>query len=199
MEIVSVISIGVGVACWLSAVVHWLALFGHRAPGVSAGRLIFSGISAFSSANFRPSGHPIQRRMILSFLGFFLFAIGGAVLGAAFGTRAKPAPVVLTSAAPSAAGGSPSSPGGLRSSGASGDGPAAEPDEDGDDACMTAALSMDRAKPRKSAEPPFADCAAGVFSHCGGGDGERGRLCSRPLDLAATREARAKAADACCY
>ncbi len=69
----------------------------------------------------------------------------------------------------------------------------------GDDPCLTAAESVQHAKPHRSADPPFADCAAGVFSHCGGGPGERGRLCSSPLDAAATRLARKKKPDACCY
>lgn len=178
MEIFSLIAVGAGVACWFSAVAHWLALFGHRAPGVTAARLIFSGFSAFSSASFRPSGHPIQRRMLLSFLGFFVFAVGGAALGSTSAARTKPAPVVATSGSP---------------------GLAPSPADPEDGACMSAKLSMDRAKPHRNAGPPFADCAAGVFSHCDGGDGERGGLCSRPLDAPATRAARTKSPDACCY
>lgn len=64
---------------------------------------------------------------------------------------------------------------------------------------MSAELSMDRAKPHQPAAAPYADCALGVFSHCGGGDGERGHLCSIPLDTARTKKARKRTPDACCY
>ncbi len=65
--------------------------------------------------------------------------------------------------------------------------------------CMSAADSMDRAKPHQPAKPPFANCAVGVFSHCGGGNGERGHLCSKPLDEQATLKARKTKANECCY
>ncbi len=58
---------------------------------------------------------------------------------------------------------------------------------------------MKNAKPHRSADPPYADCAYGVFAHCGGGKGERGGLCSRSLDKAATAAARKQTPDACCY
>ena len=64
---------------------------------------------------------------------------------------------------------------------------------------MTAAESMDRAKPHKAADAPFQDCAAGVFSHCGGGNGERGHLCSRPLNVPKTKKVRKTKPDSCCY
>ena len=65
--------------------------------------------------------------------------------------------------------------------------------------CQSAAESMKNAKPHRSADPPYADCAYGVFAHCGGGKGERGGLCSRSLDQAATAAARKQTPDACCY
>jgi hypothetical protein len=64
---------------------------------------------------------------------------------------------------------------------------------------MTAEQSQDRAKPHINADPPYSTCAAGVFSHGGGGNGERGHLCSRPLDPKATAKARKKNPDSCCY
>jgi hypothetical protein len=65
--------------------------------------------------------------------------------------------------------------------------------------CMSAAESMKNAKPHRNAEAPFADCAVGVFGHCDGKDGERGHLCSLPLDVARTQRARKRQSDACCY
>ena len=35
--------------------------------------------------NFLPSGHPIQRRMVLSTLAFFLIVVAGALVGAMLG------------------------------------------------------------------------------------------------------------------
>lgn len=69
-------------ACWMSAFVHWLLLFGHLRPGVSAMKLVLSGISAFDADNFTEAGHPVQRRMLYSFLGFFLCAVGAGLVGA---------------------------------------------------------------------------------------------------------------------
>lgn len=65
--------------------------------------------------------------------------------------------------------------------------------------CMTAAESIENAKPHENAPPPFANCAVGIFSHCGGGNGERGHLCSKPLDKKATALARKTKANTCCY
>lgn len=65
--------------------------------------------------------------------------------------------------------------------------------------CVTAAESQRMAKPHRNAEPPYATCAEGIFSHCGGGDGERGHLCSKPLDPKATESARKTQPDVCCY
>lgn len=65
--------------------------------------------------------------------------------------------------------------------------------------CMTAAESMKHAKPSKPAEAPFQDCAVGVFGHCGGGDGERGHLCSISLDVATTKRVRETKPGSCCY
>lgn len=64
---------------------------------------------------------------------------------------------------------------------------------------MTAALSMERAKPHKPADAPYAECAAGLSSHCGGGDGKRGHLCSIPLDVARTKLTRKTKPGLCCY
>lgn len=77
MRVLFLVLVGLGVACWISATIHWLMLFAHRKPDVSAARLIFSGMSAFNADNFTPSGHPIQRRMLLSMLGFALFVVAG--------------------------------------------------------------------------------------------------------------------------
>jgi hypothetical protein len=65
--------------------------------------------------------------------------------------------------------------------------------------CMPAAESITNAKPHRNAAPPFTDCAAGVFAHCGGKEGERGGLCSRPLDIDKTAAARKQKPDSCCY
>ncbi len=64
---------------------------------------------------------------------------------------------------------------------------------------MTAALSVERAKPHTQAAAPYQACATGVFGHCGGKDGEQGHLCSMPLDVAGTAQARKLAPDSCCY
>lgn len=61
--------------------------------------------------------------------------------------------------------------------------------------CMTAAESQKNAKPHRNAEPPYADCAAGVFAHCGPDEA----YCGLMLDVKATAEARKKAPDQCCY
>ena len=65
--------------------------------------------------------------------------------------------------------------------------------------CMTAAESIENAKPHENAKPPFSNCAVGIFSHCGGGNGERGHLCSKPLDEKATALTRKTKPGMCCY
>jgi hypothetical protein len=77
--------------------------------------------------------------------------------------------------------------------------PAPTVSADDDEQCMTAAMSMKYAKPHKAADAPFQDCAAGVFSHCGGGPGERGHLCSIALDVANTKRVRMTKPGFCCY
>lgn len=76
---------GLACLCWLSAFVHWLMLVGHRKPDVSLARMVLSGMAAFNQDNFLPSGHPLQRRMVLSMLAFFLVAVAGALVGAMLG------------------------------------------------------------------------------------------------------------------
>lgn len=99
-----------------------------------------------------------------------------------------------TSGAPSAAV-EPSSPASASAAVAAG-----SPSRERDEGCMSAKLSVERAKPHKQAAAPFADCAAGVFSHCAEkGDNTRGHLCSRPLDTVRTARARKINADLCCY
>jgi hypothetical protein len=65
--------------------------------------------------------------------------------------------------------------------------------------CVTAAESIEIAKPHQNAPAPYANCAVGIFAHCGGGNGERGHLCSRPLDVKATAASRKTKPNTCCY
>jgi len=81
---VIVVAIGIAVlafACWATAVVSWVQLFGHRREGVTAGSLIFSGMAAFDAGNFRESGWPIQRRLKRAFLAFFACVFAGIACG----------------------------------------------------------------------------------------------------------------------
>jgi hypothetical protein len=63
------------------------------------------------------------------------------------------------------------------------------------DMCFAPAQSMDYAKPRRAADAPYAECAAGVFSHCPPNDS----YCSVPLNPTSTQAERAKGKNVCCY
>lgn len=65
--------------------------------------------------------------------------------------------------------------------------------------CVSAKESQEIAKPHQNAAPPYSACAEGIFAHCGGGNGERGHLCSRPLDPKLTALTRKTKPNSCCY
>ena len=69
------------------------------------------------------------------------------------------------------------------------------PADDDFEFCMSAELSQDRAKPHQDAPAPFAECAAGVFSHCG----PEHHYCSIPFNAAKTKRARKVKPGVCCY
>jgi hypothetical protein len=68
----------------------------------------------------------------------------------------------------------------------------AEPD---DTMCFSPEESQKNAKPYRNAEPPYAECAAGVFSHCPPDDS----YCSIALNVARTKQMRATGKKLCCY
>ena len=80
-----VVAAGIGVlaaGCWVVALVSWIQLFGHRREGVSAGKLVFSGLAAFDPGNFRESARPVQRRLTRAFIGFFVCVFAGVAWAA---------------------------------------------------------------------------------------------------------------------
>jgi hypothetical protein len=54
---------------------------------------------------------------------------------------------------------------------------------------------MEHAKPRRAADAPYQDCAAGIFSHCP----PDGAYCSIALSVARTKQKRAAGKSLCCY
>jgi hypothetical protein len=81
METVVGVVIGVVAAlCWVSAVVHWIWMLGHRRPEISLATLLFAGYKSYDATNFLPSGQKIHRRFLYSIGGFFLAIVIGIVL-----------------------------------------------------------------------------------------------------------------------
>jgi hypothetical protein len=72
----------VAVIGWLVAAVHAFLLLGHVAPPNTTFGLLFRGYKFFLSDTFLPSGHPLQRRMLIGMGVFFAGAVGAGVLGA---------------------------------------------------------------------------------------------------------------------
>ena len=70
------------VGAWLSAAVHAFLLLPHVAPPHTAFSLLFQGFRFFQSETFRPEGHAIQRRFLISVATFGLGALGLVALGA---------------------------------------------------------------------------------------------------------------------
>jgi hypothetical protein len=67
--------------------------------------------------------------------------------------------------------------------------------DDADAMCFSPEESQKNAKPRGNAEPPYAECAGGVFSHCPPDDA----YCSIALNVARTKKARESGKKLCCY
>lgn len=67
---------------WLSAAIHGFLLLGYAKPPHTAMSLLFQGFRFFQADTFRPEGHPIQRRFLISVATFGLGALGLLVLGA---------------------------------------------------------------------------------------------------------------------
>src|SRR5690242_4898770 len=122
-------------------------------------------------------------------MAFRIILAAGAlwVVGCNTPATGGPAPSSLP-AAPSASTTAPSN------STAAPSAPSSEPPT-ASERCMSPAQSQDRAKPHKNADPPYAECAAGVFSHCEPDDA----YCSRPLDVKLTWAERKKVPNVCCY
>lgn len=72
----------VAVLGWFVAAVHAFLLLGHVAPPNTKAGLLFQGYKFFLSGTFLPSGHPLQRRMLIGMGVFFGGAVGAGVLGA---------------------------------------------------------------------------------------------------------------------
>lgn len=62
----------IALAAWASAAIHALLLLRHAAPPRSALSLAFQGWRFFDRDTFTPSGHPLHRRFVASFVLFFL-------------------------------------------------------------------------------------------------------------------------------
>lgn len=72
----------VAVLGWVVAAVHAFLLLGHVAPPNTTLGLLFQGYKFFLLDTFLPSGHPLQKRMLLGAGVFFVGAISAALIGA---------------------------------------------------------------------------------------------------------------------
>ncbi len=116
------------------------------------------------------------------------------------GTNPAPDLVASTAVAPSQTAAAPMAPPEATMSAAPAPSASAEaPDAPKEAYCVTAAESMEIAKPHQNADAPYSTCAAGISNHCGGGNGERGHLCSKPLNVKATALSRKTKPGTCCY
>lgn len=73
--------------------------------------------------------------------------------------------------------------------------PVAAAPEDADAMCFSPEESQKNAKPYRNAEPPHAECAVGVFSHCPPDDA----YCSIAFNIERTKKLRASGKKLCCY
>lgn len=71
------------VACWMTALISWFFALMNLVEGEEALTHVFNGMRSFDPANFTELGQRHQRRMFITFVGFFIF--GGITAAVSMG------------------------------------------------------------------------------------------------------------------